>query len=344
MDLSLEKTINSKLVNCFNKLGLDTKFAMIKVSDRPDLSDFQCNGALALAKQERKNPREIASAIAGELEKDADFAKISVDGPGFINMTIKDELIGRVMDNMSQDERLGCDKIKEPKNVVLDFGAPNVAKEMHVGHLRSAVIGEAVQRIERFVGNKVISDTHLGDWGTPMGMIISEIMDMHPEWPYFDDSKKDGFPATLPYSVEELTEIYKKANARCKEDEAARQNARIITAKFQDGHPGYRALWQHLRNISVDAVKKNFDALDVHFDLWLGESDAHDTCYDILKLAKTKGISEVDDDAVINRLDETNKPKPPVILKKSDGGFTYHTTDIAIVKMRVYDLQADENI
>ena len=344
MDLSLEKTINSKLVNCFNKLGLDTKFAMIKVSDRPDLSDFQCNGALALAKQERKNPREIASAIAGELEKDADFAKISVDGPGFINMTIKDELIGRVMDNMSQDERLGCDKIKEPKNVVLDFGAPNVAKEMHVGHLRSAVIGEAVQRIERFVGNKVISDTHLGDWGTPMGMIISEIMDMHPEWPYFDDSKKDGFPASLPYSVEELTEIYKKANARCKEDEAARQKARIITAKFQDGHPGYRALWQHLRNISVDAVKKNFDALDVHFDLWLGESDAHDTCYDILKLAKTKGISEVDDGAVIIRLDETNKPKPPVILQKSDGGFTYHTTDIATVKMRVDDLQADEII
>lgn len=344
MDLSLEKTINSKLVNCFNKLGLDTKFAMIKVSDRPDLSDFQCNGALALAKQERKNPREIASAIAGELEKDADFAKISVDGPGFINMTIKDELIGRVMDNMSQDERLGCDKIKEPKNVVLDFGAPNVAKEMHVGHLRSAVIGEAVQRIERFVGNKVISDTHLGDWGTPMGMIISEIMDIHPEWPYFDDSKKDGFPPSLPYSVEELTEIYKKANARCKEDEAARQKARIITAKFQDGHPGYRALWQHLRNISVDAVKKNFDALDVHFDLWLGESDAHDTCYDILKLAKVKGISEVDDGAVIIRLDETNKPKPPVILQKSDGGFTYHTTDIATVKMRVDDLQADEII
>lgn len=344
MDLSLEKTINSKLVNCFNKLGLDTKFAMIKVSDRPDLSDFQCNGALALAKQERKNPREIASAIAGELEKDADFAKISVDGPGFINMTIKDELIGRVMDNMSQDERLGCDKIKEPKNVVLDFGAPNVAKEMHVGHLRSAVIGEAVQRIERFVGNKVISDTHLGDWGTPMGMIISEIMDMHPEWPYFDDSKKDGFPATLPYSVEELTEIYKKANARCKEDESARQKARIITAKFQDGHPGYRALWQHLRNISVDAVKKNFDALDVHFDLWLGESDAHDTCYDILELAKAKGISEVDDGAVIIRLDEINKPKPPVILQKSDGGFTYHTTDIATVKMRVDDLQADEII
>lgn len=344
MELSLEKTINAKLSACFEKLGLDVKYAAVKVSDRPDLSDFQCNGALALAKAERKNPREIATAIAAELAQDADFAKISVDGPGFINMTIQNSLIAKVIDNMSQDERLGCEKVKEPKTVVLDFGAPNVAKEMHVGHLRSAVIGESVQRIERFAGNKVISDTHLGDWGTPMGMIISEIMDMHPEWPYFDDAKTGGFPDTLPYSVEELTEIYKKANAHCKEDENARQKARIITAKFQDGHPGYRALWQHLRNISVAAVKKNFDALDVHFDLWLGESDAHETCYKILELAQEKGVSEVDDGAVIIRLDETNKPKPPVILQKSDGGFTYHTTDIATVKMRFDDLKADEII
>ncbi len=344
MNLSLEKIINHKLAACFEKLGLDKKYATVKVSDRPDLSDFQCNGALALAKSEHKNPREIAASVMTELEKDNDFAKISVDGPGFINLTIRNELIARVMDDMSADERLGCEKTDNPHTVVLDFGAPNVAKEMHVGHLRSAVIGESVQRIERFAGNKVISDTHLGDWGTPMGMIISEIMDMHPDWPYFDDNKKDGFPERLPYSVEELTEIYKKANAHCKEDENARQKARVITAKFQDGHPGYRALWKHLRNISVEAVKKNFDALDVHFDLWLGESDAHETCYEILKLAKDKGISEADDGAVIIRLDEVNKPKPPVILQKSDGGFTYHTTDIATVKMRVDDLKADEII
>lgn len=344
MDLSLEKAINNKLLNCFSKLGLNEQYAAVKVSDRPDLSDFQCNGALALAKSERKNPREIASLIAAELEKDDDLAKVSVDGPGFINLTVKDEFIARVIDYMSCDERLGCEKTTEPKHVVLDFGAPNVAKEMHVGHLRSAVIGESVQRIERFVGNKVTSDTHLGDWGTPMGMIISEIMEMHPEWPYFDDSKTSDFPETLPYTVEELTEIYKKANARCKENEAARQKARIITAKFQDGHPGYRALWQHLRNISVEAVKKTYNELDVHFDLWLGESDAHETCYDILKIAEERGVSEVDDGAVIIRLDETNKPKPPVILQKSDGGFTYHITDIATVKMRVQDLKADEII
>ena len=344
MDLSLEKIINNKLSQCFEKLRLNPQFAVVKVSDRPDLSDFQCNGALALAKSEHKNPREIAAQIAAELEKDSDFAKVSVDGPGFLNLTINDSLLAKVMENMSEDERLGCEKVSTPKTVVLDFGAPNVAKEMHVGHLRSAVIGESVQRIERFVGNKVISDTHLGDWGTPMGMIISEIMLMHPEWPYFDDNKTEGFPESLPYDVEELTEIYKKANARCKEDESARQQARIITAKFQDGHPGYSALWQHLRRISVEAVKKNFDALDVHFDLWLGESDAHQTCYEILKLAEEKGISEKDDGAVIIRLDESNKPKPPVILQKSDGGFTYHTTDIATVKMRVDDLKADEII
>lgn len=344
MDLSLEKIINNKLCQCFEKLGLNPQFAVVKVSDRPDLSDFQCNGALALAKSEHKNPREIATQIATELEKDRDFTKVSVDGPGFLNLTINDSLLAKVMEGMSEDERFGCEKVSKPQTVVLDFGAPNVAKEMHVGHLRSAVIGESVQRIERFVGNKVISDTHLGDWGTPMGMIISEIMLMHPEWPYFDDNKTEGFPESLPYDVEELTEIYKKANARCKEDESARQQARIITAKFQDGHPGYRALWQHLRRISVEAVKKNFDALDVHFDLWLGESDAHQTCYEILKLAEEKGVSEKDDGAVIIRLDESNKPKPPVILQKSDGGFTYHTTDIATVKMRVDDLKADEII
>ena len=344
MTQTLEQKINKKLEQTFEKLSLNPQYATVKTSDRPDLSDFQCNGALALAKSERKNPREIASQIAAELEQDSSFSKISVDGPGFINLSVSDKLLSDIMEDMSQDERLGCEKTNTPKTVVLDFGAPNVAKDMHVGHLRSAVIGESIQRLERFIGNKVISDTHLGDWGTPMGMIISEIMQAHPEWPFFDDNKKDGFPDSIPYAVEDLTEIYKAANARCKEDEAARQQARIITAKFQDGHPGYRALWQHLRRISIDAVKKNFDALDVHFDLWLGESDAHETCYKIMDLAQEKGVSEKDDGAVIIRLGESNKPKPPVILQKTDGGFTYHITDIATIKMRVDDLHADEII
>lgn len=342
--LSLENVINQKLHNCFEKLGLNPKFAVVKVSDRPDLSDFQCNGALALAKEQHKNPREIALSIADMLKDDADFEKISIDGPGFINITVSNSLLAKVIFDMSNDARLGCMQVEKPLNVVLDYGAPNVAKEMHVGHLRSAVIGESVKRIERFVGNNVIADTHLGDWGTPMGMIISEIQLNHPEWPYFDDNKKDGFPDTLPYSVEDLTEIYKRANARCKENEDERQKARIITAKLQDGHAGYRALWQHLRRISVDAVKQNFDKLDVSFDLWLGESDAHDTCYKILDIAAAKNVSEKDDGAIIIRMDEANKPKPPVILQKSDGGFTYHITDLATIKMRVDDLKADEII
>lgn len=344
MNLSIENLMNQKLAAVFEKLGLDSKFAVVKVSDRPDLSDFQCNGALALAKSERKNPREIAARIGAELEQDADLEKISIDGPGFINLTLKNEFIAANMDKISQDERFGCATVVEPKNIVIDSGGPNVAKLMHIGHLRPAVIGEAIRRIEKFIGNKVISDVHFGDWGTPMGMIISEIMEQHPEWPYFDDSKKDGFPTQAPYNVSEVTELYKKASVRCKEDEKAKEKARIITAKFQDGHPGYRALWKHLRDVSVDAVKEIYADLDVNFDLWLGESDAHEMCYKIMDIAREKGILEKDEGAQIIRLEASNKPKPPVLLEKSDGGFTYAITDIATIKMRVDDLQADEII
>lgn len=333
MNLSLEKLVNDKTAKVFAALGLDTAFASVKVSDRPDLSDFQCNGALALAKKERKNPREIAARIATELEKDSDLAKVSVDGPGFLNITLNDEFIAANMQNMAEDENLGIAKAENPHKVVLDFGGPNVAKAMHVGHLRSGVIGEAVQRIERLVGNEVVSDVHLGDWGTPMGMILSEII------------KQDGsLDRAETYNIDEITDFYKRANIRCKEDEAAKEDARIITAKLQDGDAGYRKAWQHLRNVSVDAVKENYKALDVHFDLWLGESDAHETCKEIVKIAGDRGLSEVDEGAVIVRLDEENAKQklPPVILEKSDGGFTYHTTDIATIKMRHDDLQADE--
>lgn len=333
MPLSLEKTINQKLLTIFNTLGFDSKFAVVKTSDRPDLSDFQCNGALALAKSEHKNPREIATQIAEELKKDSDFETISVDGPGFINLKVNNSLLGKIIDTTGADERLGCEKIENPKTIVLDFGGPNVAKALHVGHLRSAVIGESIRRIEEFVGNKTISDVHFGDWGTPMGMIIAEII------------HKDGDLSKVEtYDVNEISAIYKQANIRCKEDEEAKETARQITAKMQDGYPEYRKAWQYLRDVSVAAVKKNYDELDAHFDLWLGESDAHQTCGDIVKIAEEKGVSEVDDGATIIRLEESNKPKPPVILVKSDGGFAYQVTDIATIKMRVDDLKADEII
>ena len=333
MTISIEKTINNKFQTIFNKLNLDTRFATVKASDRPDLSDLQCNGALALAKTLKKNPREIAEQIASELKADADIESISIDGPGFINIKLTNDFIALKMEEMAADNRLGCSKIANPKKVVMDFGGPNVAKALHVGHLRSAVIGESIRRIEQFIGNDVISDVHFGDWGTPMGMILAEII------------KKDGdLSQTDTYDIAQISAFYKQANIRCKEDENAKETARQITAELQNGNEEYKKAWQHLRKVSVDDVKKNYDELDAHFDLWLGESDAHDASAEVTKIAKDTGLSEIDEGATIIRLPETNKPMSPVILVKSDGGFGYQVTDIATIKMRYDDLKADEII
>ena len=333
MSYVLDEIINQKLKTAFAGLGLDTKYAAAKTSDRPDLSDFQCNGALALAKSEKKNPRQIGEEIAARLREDKDFARVSVDGPGFLNLTLTDEFLAGVLDKMAADERFGCALQENPKTVVMDYGGPNVAKEMHVGHLRSGVIGESMRRIEEFVGNKPIADVHFGDWGTPIGMILAEVLAA--------DGSLDKMET---YDIAEITRFYKQANIRCKEDPAAKETARVITAKFQDGDQVYRKAWQHIRKVSVEAVKENYRELGVHFDLWLGESDAHETCFAIKKIAEEKGLLEYDDGAYIIRLDEENKPKPPVIIEKSDGGFTYQATDIATIKMRVDDLHADEII
>ena len=327
MSYVLDEIINQKLKTAFAGLGLDTKYAAAKTSDRPDLSDFQCNGALALAKSEKKNPRQIGEEIAARLREDKDFARVSVDGPGFLNLTLTDEFLAGVLDKMAADERFGCALQENPKTVVMDYGGPNVAKEMHVGHLRSGVIGESMRRIEEFVGNKPIADVHFGDWGTPIGMILAEVIAA--------DGSLDKMET---YDIAEITRFYKQANIRCKEDPAAKETARVITAKFQDGDPVYRKAWQHIRKVSVEAVKENYRELGVHFDLWLGESDAHETCFAIKKIAEEKGLLEYDDGAYIIRLDEENKPKPPVIIEKSDGGFTYQATDIATIKMRADEI------
>ncbi len=333
MNMSIEKTINNKLENIFKKLDLDSRFALVKVSDRPDLSDLQCNGALALAKQLKKNPREIATMIVNELQNDSAIENVSIDGPGFINITLANSFIAEKMQEILSDSRLGCSKVITPKKVVMDFGGPNVAKALHVGHLRSAVIGESIRRIEKFVGNDVISDVHFGDWGTPMGMILAEII------------LKDGdLSKTTDYNIEQISAFYKQANIRCKEDENAKETARQITAELQNGNPEYKKAWQHLRKVSVDDVKKNYDELNAYFDLWLGESDSHNASSDVVKIAKENNLSEIDEGATIIRLPETNKPMPPVILVKSDGGFGYQVTDIATIKMRYEDLQAQEII
>lgn len=331
MSLSIEKKFNEKLFNIFKLHELDTRFALVKASDRPDLSDLQCNGALALSKILHKNPREIATLIASELEKDTDVDGISVDGPGFINIKLKNDFISHTLEGMADNPRLGCRITETPIKVVMDFGGPNVAKALHVGHLRSAVIGESIRRIEQFVGNEVVSDVHFGDWGTPMGMILAEII-----------RKDRDLSKVSTYNISDISNFYKQANARCKEDENAKENARLITAKLQNGDQAYRQAWRHLREVSVAAVKSIYDELQAHFDLWLGESDAHQASGEIVEIARNAGISEIDDNATIIRLPETNKPMPPVILVKSDGGFGYQVTDIATIKMRYDDLKAQE--
>ena len=331
--LSLEKQLNLKIKKIFQSFDFDEKFAFTKPSDRPDLSDFQCNGALALAKQIKQNPRDIGQKIADKLALDPDIEFVSVDGPGFINIKLKNTFIAQNMDDMSNDKRLGISKVDEPKTIVMDFGGPNVAKALHVGHLRSAVIGESIRRTLSFAGHNVISDVHFGDWGTPMGMILAQII------------LEDGdLSKVKTYDIDAISAFYKRANILCKEDEEAAQRARLITAELQNGNTEYYTAWQHLRAVSVAAVKENYDELEAHFDLWLGESDAHQMCGQIVKLADEKGISEIDDGATIIRLEQTNKPMPPVILVKSDGGFGYQLTDIATIKMRVDDLKAEEII
>ena len=333
MNLTLEKQLCLKFENIFKKLGFDEKYAYVKPSDRPDLSDFQCNGALALAKILKQNPRQIGEQIADALKKDTDIESISVDGPGFINIKLKNTFIAENMDTMAQDERLNCTLTQNPKTIVMDFGGPNVAKALHVGHLRSAVIGESIRRILCFAGHKVISDVHFGDWGTPMGMILLQIIET------------DGDLSKInTYTIDDISEFYKQANIRSKEDETFKEKARQITAELQSGNKEYVKAWQHLRKVSVEAVKQNYDELDACFDLWLGESDAHQMCGTIVEMAQKQGISEIDDGATIIRLPEKNKPMPPVILVKSDGGFGYQLTDIATIKMRVNDLKADEII
>ena len=330
---SLEKQLNNKIKTIFENLNFDTNFAFVKPSDRPDLSDFQCNGALALAKSLKQNPRIIGQQIADKLLSDNDIESVSVDGPGFINIKLKNSFIASVMDLMSKDEHLGCSIAENKKNIVMDYGGPNVAKALHVGHLRSAVIGESIRRILTFLGHHVISDVHFGDWGTQMGMILAQII--------YEDGDLSKIQS---YDINTISSIYKRANTRAKEDEKAAETARLITAELQNGNKEYVEAWKHLRAVSVEAVKENYDELDTHFDLWLGESDAHQTCGEIVKIAQEKGLSEIDDGATIIRLPQTNKPMPPVILVKSDGGFGYQVTDIATIKMRADDLKADEII
>ncbi len=327
----------------FEALGLDAKLGAVRRADRPDLADYQCNGAMAAGKAARRNPREIASEIAEKLKGEPGIADITVAGPGFLNIQITPDLLARRTEEIRSSEKAGADVMADTRSIVIDFGGPNVAKPMHVGHLRSAVIGDTLVRLCRFLGHHVVGDAHLGDWGLQMGQLIVGLSDEQPDLPYFDVSNKGPFPAESPVDIEDLARLYPLASGKSKTDEAYRERCQQATAELQTGRAGYRALLQHFIDVSVAALKVDYDKLNVSFDLWKGESDADPFVAPVIDDVKSRGIAEESDGAWIIRVaregDKGKTEMPPFILVNSRGGVGYHTTDLATIFDRVNNLQ-----
>ena len=339
----LADLISRQLAGAFERAGYGDADARATLSNRPDLCEYQCNGALPAAKLYHKAPIQIAQAVAAELSGCELFESVEAVNPGFLNMKLSGAFLAQYLTEMAQSDRLGVPQEETPKTIVLDYGGPNVAKPLHIGHLRSAIIGESVKRIDRWFGNHVIGDIHLGDWGLQMGLIIAQLQDDQPELPYFDDSFTGGYPETAPFTISELEKIYPAASARSKEDEAFAARAHDATYQLQSGKRGYRALWRHILNVSVADMKRNYEKLDVHFDVWLGESDAQPYIPKMLKLVEEKHLAVRSEGALVVPVQEDADTKdiPPCILVKSDGATLYATTDLATILQREEDFRPD---
>ncbi|MAK60624.1 MAG: arginine--tRNA ligase [Ponticaulis sp.] len=326
----------------FEAIGLDPALGQVRRSDRPDLADFQCNGAMAAGKQARRNPREIAGELIGHLDNHPSIAEISIAGPGFLNIKVTPELLAKRAEGIRTSDMAGAQPIVETETIVIDFGGPNVAKPMHVGHLRSAVIGDTLKRLCRFLGHEVIGDAHLGDWGLQMGQLIVALSEDQPELPYFDAAIDGPFPDESPVTIDDLARLYPLASGQSKSDEAYRERCQKATAELQAGRAGYRALLKHFIEVSVEALKVDYDRLNVSFDLWKGESDADPLIAGMVDELKERGIAEESDGAwIIPVARETDKGKtemPPFILLNSRGGVGYHATDLATILDRVKTL------
>jgi len=342
--MSLLARLSETVGDAFEAAGVNRSYGTVVVSKRPDLGQFQCNGALAAAQSVGRNPREIARTVAGALTATEMFAAVSIAGPGFINLTLTDAAIAAVTQEAVDDDRCGCDTVEHPVRYVVDFGGPNVAKAMHVGHLRATIIGDSLQRLFRFLGHHVISDIHMGDWGTQMGMLIIEVERRYPDLPYFDASFGGPYPAESPVTLDDLQEMYPAVAARVAEDAAEAERARRATTELQNGRPGYRALWQHFANVSIDAQRADFEALGVKFDLWYGESTVHDRIKPLLERIKSSGHAVISDGALVVPVAEDGDQMeiPPLLLTKSDGSYLYTTTDLATLDQRIAELKAED--
>ncbi len=336
--------ITEQVTNAFTGQGYDAKYGKVTLSNRPDLCEYQCNGAMAAAKEYKCAPFMISDKIAQALAENELFESVESVKPGFINMKVSPAYLAKYVSDMKADEgRFGCDKAAHPKTIIVDYGGANVAKPLHVGHLRSAVIGESIKRIGKFMGHNMIGDVHLGDWGLQMGLIIVELKERKPDLVYYDESYTGEYPKEAPFTISELEDIYPTASKKSKEDEAFREAAMEATSQLQAGRRGYRALLAHVLDVSVTDLKKNYDNLNVSFELWKGESDAQPYIPDMVQMMKDKGFAYMSEGALVVDVKEDTDTKeiPPCIILKSDGASLYSTTDLATIVMRMQDYNPD---
>ncbi len=335
--------ISHKMAQAFADAGYDASFGRVTVSNRPDLCEYQCNGALAAAKTYKCAPIKIANAVVEQLDA-SDYDLVEAVMPGFINLKVSGAFLQKYLEEMRGADSFGIDKLGAGKTIVVDYGGPNVAKPLHIGHLRSAIIGESLKRLYKFFGYNAIGDIHLGDWGLQMGLIIAELRERQPDLPYFDPDYTGEYPAEPPFTISELEEIYPTASAKKKEDASFAEKAHTATFELQQGRPGYRAIWKHILNISVADLKRNYDNLNVHFESWLGESDADPYIPAMIADMKQKNLLVESEGAWVMPVAEESDKKevPPCILVKSDGASIYATTDLATMVQRMQDFHPDK--
>ena len=334
--------ITAKMQQAFVDAGYDASFGRVTVSNRPDLCEYQCNGALAAAKQYKCAPIQIANAVVEKLNAD-DYSMIEAVMPGFINLKLSGHFLQSYLEEMRTAPDFGVQKVGEGKTIVVDYGGANVAKPLHIGHLRPAIIGEALKRLYKFMGYNTIGDIHLGDWGLQMGLIIAELQERQPELPYFDPEFTGDYPAESPFTLSELEEIYPTASKK-KSDPVFAEKAHTATYELQQGRRGYRAIWDHIMGVSLPDLHRIYDILDVHYEKWLGESDADPYIPAMVEDLKARGYAVMSEGAwVIPVAEEGDKKEvPPMILVKSDGSAIYATTDLATMVQRMEDWNPDK--
>ncbi|MBD3771672.1 MAG: arginine--tRNA ligase [Rhodobacterales bacterium] len=337
---SLTKDLSAAASAAFEAMGLEARWGDVRRSDKPELADFQCNGAMGAAKSAGKIPRDVAAEVAAALKAHPMVLSAEVAGPGFINIRVSDAALAARAEAVREEKMAGAEGASDPQVTVIDFGGPNVAKPMHVGHLRSAVIGDTLCRLLRFLGDDVTGDTHLGDWGLQMGHLVTELYDEQPGLIYFDPDYTGPYPEEPPVTIDDLARMYPAASAKAKDDPARLERSQKAVAELQAGRPGYRALLKHFIDVSVAALKVDYEFLNVHFDLWKGESDVDHLIPELVERFRTAGLAEEDDGATIVRIarDSDKKEMPPIMLINSRGGTGYHTTDLATILDRMENL------